>query len=279
MTAATLKNLVWLASYPKSGNTWTRIFLANYLLGREQPIPINQVHRLGMGDAIAKAYAMVAGRPIDTADHAGMLALRPKVLRGIAGNGADVNFVKTHNIRDIAFGTELIPPPFTRSAVYILRDPRDLVLSYARHYDMTPERAVEAIGRDDNATVGDKTSVPQYLGNWSRHVRSWTERVPFPVLTLRYEDLQADPTANFAKLLVHLGFQPDPERLARAVRFSAFEEVSRQEATHGFIEKSPTAERFFSKGTAGQWESDLAPELAARIEAEHGAVMRAHGYL
>ncbi|GMG85365.1 sulfotransferase domain-containing protein [Paralimibaculum aggregatum] len=273
------KNIVWLASYPKSGNTWTRIFLANYLFDRKEPMPINQVHRLGMGDSIAKAYAMVAGAPVNTADHKAMLGLRPRVLRGIAGNGADVNFVKTHNIRDFAMGTELIPVPLTRSAVYILRNPLDVVLSYARHYDKTPAEAVAAIARDDNTTAGDATSVPQYLGNWSRHVKSWTERAPFPVLVLRYEDLQDDPETGFSRLLEHLGFTPDPERLARAIRFSAFDEVARQETDKGFIEKSPTAERFFSRGTAGQWQSDLDPELVEAVRKVHGPVMRAHGYL
>lgn len=273
------KNLVWLASYPKSGNTWTRIFLANYLFDRKEPMPINQVHRLGMGDSIAKAYAMVAGRAIDTSDHQAMLALRPRVLRGIAGNGADLNFVKTHNLRDFAMGSELIPAPLSRSAVYILRNPLDMVLSYARHYDMTPADAAAAIGRADNTTQGDATSVPQYLGNWSRHVTSWTERAPFPVLTVRYEDLQADPQGEFIKVLKHIGFPVDQERLERAVRFSAFEEVSRQEADKGFIEKSPTAERFFTKGTSGQWESDLAPELVEAIRTAHGSVMKRHGYL
>lgn len=274
-----LKNILWLASYPKSGNTWTRIFLANYLFAREEPMPINQVHRVGMGDAIAKTYRAVARRPIDTGDHKGMLALRPAVLRAIANNKADINFVKTHNIRDKAMAVELIPPHLTRGAVYILRNPLDLVLSYARHYAMDLPATVAAIGRTDNVVMGDATSVPQYLGNWSKHVRSWTKNAPFPVLTLRYEDMQTDPGAAFTKLLKHIGMVPEPERLARAIRFSSFDEVAKQETEHGFIEKSPTAEKFFHSGKAGQWKEKLDPALIERIETEHGPMMRKYGYL
>ena len=51
------QSIIWLASYPKSGNTWTRMFLANYLVNGDHPVPITQVHRFGMGDAITKTYA------------------------------------------------------------------------------------------------------------------------------------------------------------------------------------------------------------------------------
>ncbi|MGF1447619.1 MAG: sulfotransferase domain-containing protein [Pikeienuella sp.] len=274
-----MKNLVWLASYPKSGNTWTRIFLANYVFNAQSPVPINEVHRLGIGDSVAKAYLMVGGPGTDLTDGPAMLKLRPRVLRGIAANGADLNFVKTHNIRDHAMGTELIPTPMTRSAVYILRDPRDVAVSYARHYDMTPEDAAAAIGRDDNTILGGPGGVPQYLGSWSRHVERWTERPPFPVLSLRYEDLQADPEAHFARLLEHIGFPVEAERLARAVRFSDFDELTRQESRSGFIEKSASSERFFHTGKAGQWRDVLSADSVAALEARHGRLMRRHGYL
>ena len=273
------KNIVWLASYPKSGNTWARIFLANYLFNRETSMPITDVHRLGMGDAVAKAYHMVAGRRIDTTDPELATRLRPAVLRGIANNGADVNLVKTHNIRGFAFGVELIPPTLTRAAVYILRNPLDLVLSYSRHYGDTLEETVTRIARSDNSVAGDPGSVPQFLGSWSDHVQSWTKRVGFPLLVLRYEDLHADPHAHFGRLLEHLGVTPDPDRLDRAIRFASFDEVSRQERESAFVEKSPTAERFFTAGRTGQWETDLPPALADRVRRDHRKAMKAHGYL
>jgi hypothetical protein len=274
-----LKSIVWLASYPKSGNTWMRVFLANYILNRTAPMPINQVHRLGMGDSIEKAYRMVAGGPFDIADYRRSLALRGKVLKGIVGNGADINFVKTHNGRTRAFGVELIPPHLSRSAIYILRDPRDMVLSYARQYGMTPEAAAAAIGRSDNSTAGSSGTVTQFLGSWSGHVRSWARCPHFPVLALRYEDMKADPEAAFARVLGHVGIPVDAARLARAVAFSSFDELRGQEDAEGFVERSPNTERFFHSGRSGGWRGELAPELAGRIRADHEAVMREFGYL
>lgn len=273
------KNIIWLASYPKSGNTWTRIFLANYLTNAPKPMPINQVHRLGIGDSIAKTYHMVAGRQIDVHDIPLTLRLRDKVLRGVVGNKADVNFVKTHNIRGETGGVRLIPAEYTRSALYILRNPLDMVLSYARHYGISHERAVQQITHHDNANSADAKTVAQFLGSWSDHVKSWTSPSPYPVLVLRYEDLLADPETHFARVLKLIGVPVDPERLTRAIGFSSFKELSKQEADSGFIERPDVSKSFFTSGTSGKWQTELAPELVEKIIASEGKMMKKHGYL
>jgi Sulfotransferase domain len=274
-----LKNIVWLASYPKSGNTWARMFLANYLLATLEPIPINQVHRIGIGDSVANAYRIVAGGRYDPMDTMGHLRLREKVLRGIVNNGADMNFVKTHNARDRAFGVELIVPRYTRAAVYILRNPLDVAVSYARHYGQTPAQAARSISRPDNTTSADATSVKQYLGNWSEHVTGWAEGGDFPVHVMRYEDMKADAQDAFAGLLRFLGIPVDAERLERAVRFSSFDEMKRQESATPFIERSASLDRFFHTGETGQWKAALSPEDVAFLRERHGKVMSKYGYL
>lgn len=280
--AAPKASIIWLASYPKSGNTWTRIFLANYLMNPDKPVPINQVHRFGMGDSIAKTYRMVAGndRKMQNIHDVNVsLALRDKVLRGIVNNGADVNFVKTHNIRSIAYGVPLVPPHFTRSAVYILRNPLDMVLSYSRHYGIEPAVAVEAISRSDNANAADGATVAQFLGSWSEHVNSWTSKAPYPQLVLRYEDMLENPEEAFGRLVTHVGVPLDPERLKKAIRFASFDEVAAQEKKEGFKENPGKSATFFTSGKSGQWKTGLSEELADRIRADHRAVMKRYGYL
>ena len=281
------KSIIWLASYPKSGNTWTRVFLANYIFNRQEPMLINEVHRLGIGDSVEKAYRMAAramGQPgFDLADYRQTLALRGPVLRAIVNNAADVNFVKTHNARDKALGVELVPAALTRSAIYILRNPLDMVPSYARHFDLTPEAAAAAIGRADNSTAGASGTAAQFLGSWSDHVNGWVRCRDFPVLALRYEDMQADPAGAFGRVLKHIGIPVDPERVARAVRFSSFDELKSQEETHGFVERV-AGERFFHSGRSGTWENGvwrgaLAPEIAEKVVRDHAKVMRRYGYL
>jgi hypothetical protein len=272
------RRIVWLASYPKSGNTWTRIFLANYLVNRDQPVPINQAHRFAMGDAIGKTYAMVAGRPINTGDAGLTLQLRDRVLRGIVANGADVNFVKTHNLLGVVKGKPLIPNALTRSAVYIVRNPLDVVLSYARHFGMSKAAAASAMADPNNTIAATADTVEQYLGRWDDHVSAWTEDQPYPQLVLRYEDLLNAPEEHFAKLLQHIGIPVDPDRLSKAIRFSSFTELSKQENTTGFEEKSHHTKAFFAKGKSGQWKTDLDPEVVMQIQRDHRTVMEKFGY-
>lgn len=274
------KNLVWLASYPKSGNTWLRFFLANYLANGQKPVPINEVYRYGMGDSIARTYNMVAGRTVDTSDFDVTLKLRDRVLRGISGNGADVNFVKTHNINRMARGTTaLIPHALTKSAIYIVRNPLDMVLSYAKHYAMTNKEATDAICNKDNALLGDATVAGSFLGRWTDHVASWTEFQPYPVLALRYEDMLSEPHREFTKVLDHIGVPVDDERLDRAVRFSSFKELKGQEKKAGFIERANfTDVNFFRQGQSGHWKDELEADLVSKIRKANSKSMKRFGY-
>ena len=274
-----LKNIVWLASYPKSGNTWLRIFLANYLFNSDRPMPVNDIHRIALGDALLGAYRKVAKRPVNPADEARMLALRPAVLKAIAADKADITLVKTHNQHTRVHGMQLIPASLTRLAVYLVRNPLDLVLSYADHYGMLVATAAEAISAPSNQIVPDATNVVQYLGNWSEHVSGWTRTRDFPVLTLRYEDIEDAPTAAFAKVLRRMRVPVEGARLERAIRFSSFDELRKQEDRFGFVERSRHAERFFRSGESGRWRDELPEAVAERICTRHERVMKRFRYL
>lgn len=273
------KSIVWLASYPKSGNTWTRIFLANYLVNGDKPVPINQVHRFGMGDSVAKMYHMVAGQKIDLQDYRLTLQLRDKVLAGIVANKADVNIVKTHNIKSEVFGVTLIPDKYTRSVVYVVRNPLDMLVSFARHYGLTHEEATKAISRSEHSNAPEDNTVTQFLGSWSEHVQSWTVPAPYPVYVMRYEDMLEAPEICFSKLLEHIGLSVEEKRLKKAIRFSSFDELSKQEQKSGFVESSPKNDRFFARGKSGQWETELDSKIVERVRRDHRKIMKKYGYI
>ncbi|MEL7258721.1 MAG: sulfotransferase domain-containing protein, partial [Pseudomonadota bacterium] len=236
------------------------------------------VRHFGLGDAIMKTYRMVSKDKIDFNDPHSVLHYRDAVLKGIIRNNADVNFVKTHNVCDKAFGVELIPERYTRCGIYIVRNPLDVVLSFSRHFNSNLEQAIDAMENPDHV-IQDDTVVMQFLGNWSDHVRGWAAERRFPMLMLRYEDLQADPHANFSKVLEHVGVPVEPDRVEKAVEFSRFDVLREQEDKDGFIEKPGEAERFFAKGTSGQWKTDLPPRLAKRLRKNHRKVMQKFGYI
>jgi len=274
-----MKNIVWLASYPKSGNTWLRLFLANYLSGQAQPVPINKIDRFSTGDSVVNLYKSVIGANFDSGDdHASLLGREP-VLRRLSENGADVNLVKTHNRNGRVQQVRLIPPQLTRRAIYILRNPLDMLVSYADHYGVDPTRAVREIADENNTVLPSTVTVRQFTGNWSKHVASWTGSTKFPVTVMRYEDILADPGKAFATVIRDIGAPVDQARVDAAIAAASFDEASKQEADQGFIERSPSSRRFFRSGRSGEGRAKLSPEIIDRVTTDHGDMMTKFGYL
>ncbi|MHA1528164.1 MAG: sulfotransferase domain-containing protein [Alphaproteobacteria bacterium] len=271
------RTLVWLASYPKSGNTWLRAFLANYFIDGSEPVSINEMQKISFGDSSVPAYADLGRCDPARLGPARIVALRERHLERISRNG-EINFVKTHNAHVRIEGRWLIPAQLTRAAVYIIRDPRDMVLSYADHFALDPAAAAAAIASARNRVPTNSRTVMQFVGGWSGHVKSWTRTRDFPVLVLRYEDLLADAETCFARVLRLIGAPVDAAVLAQATRFSSFEVLAAQEQATGFREKGAAQARFFRRGVSGQWRDGLAGDIVERIAADHGAVMKRHGY-
>jgi hypothetical protein len=274
-----LRRIIWLASYPKSGNTWTRVFLANYLANASKPLTLDEMTKYSTGDAIARLYDNAAGKKVNRENFPLVLSLRDRVLQNIVASGADAYLVKTHSARMEYYGVDLIPPRLSRSAIYIMRNPLDMVVSSARHYGVSLERAVEIIGTRNKVLAPSEKVMPVMQGSWSEHVQSWTSFAGFPVVVLKYEDMLSNPQESFGKMLTHLGIPIDHERLDKAIRFSSFKELKKQEKKTGFSEKPEHAKSFFASGKSDQWKTALSPELVDRICNDHGETMKKFGYL
>ena len=272
--------IIWLASYPKSGNTWVRAFLANYMLDREEPVPIDELVGYSIGDGFVIHYERMTGRKVEEMTEAELHALRPKMHAWLAQSRGQDIFVKTHNLLSQVGGTPLITPAVTAGAVYILRNPLDVAVSYADHYRVELGTAVAALCEANHVVPGTPRALPQYLGSWSQHVRSWVDAPGLSPLVLRYEDLLSRPAETFGALARFLRWPPDQTRLDKAVRFSAFDELAGQEEESGFRElpKGATT-RFFRAGRTGAWRDALSDRQTARMIEANGALMRRFGYL
>lgn len=279
MSQAKKSSLFWLASYPKSGNTWLRVFLANYIFNMPEPVSVNDIHKIGVGDATTQIYRKVVGYSFDPFNPANTVKIRAPFFEALVANKADVNLVKTHNQNARAFGVDLIISRLTKAAIYVIRDPRDMIISYASHHGLTIEDGIVAINSVDNATAGDEKNVHQFLGRWSEHVTSWTRTKKFPVLTIRYEDMLIRPEKTFTSVVRRIGMPVEQARLERSIEFSSFNRLRKQEEETGFTENSEHQERFFRKGTSGQWRNELTPHQISRIETDHAKIMKRHGYL
>jgi len=275
--------ICWLASYPKSGNTWLRAFLANLFSGErlpERPVPINELSRYCIADDFVADYARVAGRPAEALSQDALLRLRSKVHAAIAAGSPRTVFVKTHNAAISIAGISLITPAATAGAIYVIRNPLDVAVSYAHHFQVPLPRAVAQMCDARQTLPPADGLMRRYLGGWSGHVRSWTRAEGLRILVLRYEDLVAAPSATFGQIVSFLGLPEDPARLERAVDFSSFDQLRRQEAAGGFDEARPDDKaRFFRQGKAGAWREALDRDQVARLIEAHRETMTHHGYL
>ena len=200
-----MPGVLWLASYPKSGNTWVRAFLANYLVNADSPVSINELPEFVRGDGPKHYYEEVLGYPISKPlSPKETQELRLIVHEKFAYESQNTTIVKTHNAIAYLDDIPTINPKATEGAIYIMRNPLDVALSYAHHYGMTYDKAIERLASEQNSLGGTERQVFQFLGSWSEHVRSWVEAPGLKLHVMRYEDMILDASKVFTKLLEFL---------------------------------------------------------------------------
>ncbi len=275
-----MPGILWLASYPKSGNTWVRAFLGNLLLGPPRPLPINQLADFMLGDGYLIHYEQFSGRKAAELTEQDFWDLRPKIHEWFAHSRKDNVIVKTHNAVVKIEGRPVITPSATAGAIYVVRNPLDVAVSFAHHYQVSYERAVELMCDRDYVLPPSEGQIVQYLSSWSDHLRSWLRAPGLPLHLMRYEDMQSDPVRAFGALARFLNLPEDPARLERAIEFSCFAELSGQEKEAGFREARPDgAAPFFREGRSGKWRGVLGEPLVRQLIDAHGEAMRELGYL
>jgi hypothetical protein len=274
-----MTGILWLASYPKSGNTWLRAFLANYLADAPAPVDINSLPDFAFGDMRIEPYARLAGKAMDRLDAPRIAALRPAVHRYFAATRPGLVFVKTHTMLTTVDGVPTITPDATAGAICVVRNPCDVAVSFAHHYGLTIDEGVRAVCFSGLRIEPKAGHVPQFVSDWSSHVTSWLRPPGLVRLTLRYEDMLSSPQGTFGRVLEFLKLPKDRERLKRAIRHSSFRVLAEQERRQGFIERSRNADRFFRRGGAGGYRSDLTDEHVAALIDQHRATLAELGYL
>jgi len=266
---------VFLVSFPKSGNTWTRFLVGNLIRGDDRVSFVN----------IGHVVPDIAGLP----RREFRLIPRPRV-------------IKSHDCFD----------PRYRRVIYLVRDPRDVAVSsyyYAKKMKNVPDStSIHAYVTEDFMQGGD------YNGNWAENVGSWlinpenaasfgtshhngnqAERLGEPeldrlgahghgreFLLVRYEDLLRDTEGGLARIARFLGVEPHPDRIRRAVERSSADQMRKLEVAQSSAWATTRNSRkdiqFVRAAKSGQWHDSLSPESVAAIESAWGYLMKMLGY-
>jgi aryl sulfotransferase len=260
-----------------------RLFLTAYSHPERDELDINAVD-VSLHAGNRDLFDRVIGLEASDLTPAEIERFRPDVYRQLAAEAEEPLFIKVHDRwRRTPDGGSLFPPEITAATIYIVRDPRAVAPSYANHYGTSIDEAIVQMATPDNTLSKPldrlRSQLPQPMGSWSEHVISWLDQAELPVHLVRYEDLHAEPDAQFAEILRCAGLPVAADRLTAALVQTRFERLQAQEAAVGFKERLSAAPRFFRQERPDRWREELTPAQIERIESHHGAVMARLGYL
>lgn len=278
------KKVIWLASYPKSGNTWFRAFLT--ALFGNGCLDINEMKR----DAIFSSRDIFEhSTDLDSTwlyDEEVKL-LQPEIFTEVSSHyKKDRLFIKIHDAYILNKAEKpIVPAEPTLCALYFIRNPLDIVASLANHNGSTIDEAIKLMNDTEGCFArqsrnrNTNNQFRQLMFDWSGHVKSWTDGLPFPVMVIRYEDMLLDTAKIFKKAIDFVGLNVIEDAVMQAINESSFEKLKEKENKDGFREKNKRSPSFFRSGSMGNWELELTDEQAKNITDLHGQVMKVYDYL
>ncbi|HEX2477915.1 MAG TPA: sulfotransferase domain-containing protein [Geminicoccaceae bacterium] len=274
-----MRQITWLASYPKSGNTWLRA-IVDRLVRPECPFDVN-----ALGET-APAFSGLMERFI--ADHGIEVPISaPGEVRrywaatqdAICSSSETEIFLKTHNVAAKFDCGHFPDPSLTKAVIYMLRDPRDVAISFAWHYRHPLGLAVAALCSSSAFNFKPhQIGRTELLTSWGEHVAGWTALKRFPLLVLRYEDLLANAEAEIRRIAGFLGKQASEKQVQDIAAATSFEQLRRQEAERGFREAVRSG-GFFRVGKAQQWRDVRNQKVFQPLLDRFSGLMGRYGYL
>ena len=291
----------WLASYPKSGNTWFRMVVANLHAEDDEMIDINNLPERGGIASARQPFDNILMVESGLLTHEETDRMRPMLHRFLASEDDDdfsdpqqrreeedrvdagIGLVKCHDAYTYTDRGEplLGGSEAAHGAIVVMRDPRDVAPSLANHSGFDVDTAIASMGRRDFAFCGTRRNQPnqlrQQLMGWSDWQASWLDQQDIPVHPVRYEDMKRDPLETIGAALEFAGRPADAAKLERAIDLARFDRLREKEADGGFRE-APVGRTFFRRGESGGWRDELSGEQVAKIERDHAVIMDRLGY-
>ena len=270
--------IFWIASYPKSGNTWIRTLISSYYYTEDGIFNESKIHNIDQFPQ--KKYFKEFKYDKTIVNDTARLWLKAQKKINL---DKKLRFFKTHN----AFGN-LNGNPFTDNinsigAIYVVRDPRNVITSLKNHYELDDNQAYNWMINENNYLYDihnfeeDGYSDFQFISSWSTHYKSWKVQKKIPIKIIKYEDLLNETylilkdLINFINMLVNNSEQINKDKLKKVIDSTLFDKLRKEEQDKGFAESvlSRDGKRkipFFNLGPKNDWNKILNIKMVKKIE-------------
>ena len=285
--------IIWLASYPKSGNTWVRFYILSLLMGKKTDVNLNHLKAI-MAYPHSTQFEGLVSNLFDLDEIAkNWIASQKKV-----NSNKHLRFFKTHNMLGNYKEYPFTDSENTLGAIYIVRDPRNVITSLKNHYSLPNYEKAKEFMFDENKILAMSERqknlfmkskifpLKQFVGSWRTNHLSW-KYMNKNYLLVRYEDLTENPKNEFTKIadfvgnLLKLKFTED--QIDTAIDLSSFEKLEKMEKDNGFTESTVNQEgvrnKFFYLGPKNDWKKILNKKIIDDIEKKFQKEMKELGYL
>ena len=278
--------IIWLASYPKSGNTWVRSFLSAYYYSSEGKFDFELLKTIKQFPS--KDFFDRRLSSIEEASENWLIAQKKIIEK------KKICFLKTHNINGAYKGKSFTTNEFTAGAIYIVRDPRNVLTSLMNHYSLNESEALKMINsiyrnlKDENDS--ENFSNYSFISSWANNYNSWNKSKNINTLLIKYEDLENDTSNSFRKILNFINKitkdekNINNEKFELALKTTNFEVLKKKEEIEGFEEaaysiKDRKVISFFNLGKKNNYKKLLRSETVKFIEKVFGKEMKELGYI
>ena len=277
--------IIWIASYPKSGNTWVRAFVSAYYFTEE-----------GIFDP--KKLSLIPDYPnqlfLDNkkVEYGEIYKYWESSQKKLASN-KKVKFLKTHNALIAAYGKQFTSSKYSLGAIYIVRDPRNVLTSIKNHYDFKDYNSALNFMMDDNKYVwgfDNNYSKSQIITSWKINYLSWIEKNErLKTILIKYEDLIEDPKKPFEKIINFINKITNQseninyKKLDNAIRTTNFKNMQKIESNGNFKENvySETTlepKKFFLLGPKNDWKKILNKKIINKIKLNYSKELKNLNY-
>ena len=266
--------IIWIASYPKSGNTWVRSIISSYFFTDTGDFDFNLLKNISLYPG-PKYFKNKINKP-------GEVSLFWESSQKNIVSKEKQTFLKTHNAL-IALNNRLFTSEKTSlGAIYIVRDPRNILSSLKNHYDFKDYDETFKFMKNKKKYIWDirknnDYSGFQFLGSWQEHYKSWIKNQKFKTLLVKYEDLERDCYSTSLKLIQYILLlkgkesKVDEKKLFRSIESTKFDVLKKKENDFGFdesIKVNDINKSFFFLGPENKWQKKLPNDILKKIENE-----------